>query len=292
MTGEVNGAPVQRLFAASLDALRRPQHGRIYDLCSGWWPGMPVAPAHPPFQVQTYRTPRGMRAEKAFSFSGDNEPNYAFISEVVSTTMHAGTHLDAICHVTDGPDDAWHGDYSAQQYLGDSGALRDDAAALPPMLTRGVLLDIPALLGIDTLPDSHPVGETDLRAACRRQGLTLQPGDAVLIRTGFMRDWPDAQRMNRIEQSGLSLDGAAWLRQFEPALIGADNTSLEVAPSQEAGEPQPVHRYLIRQHGIPILEWVYLEDLAAAAVSEFLFVCSPLPIRGATGSLVRPLAVV
>lgn len=292
MTDEMDGPAAQRVFSASLNALRRPEHGRIYDLCTGWWPGMPVAPAHPPFQIQTYRTPGGMRAERLFSYSGENDVNYAFISEVVSTTMHAGTHLDAICHVTEGPDNAWHGGYSAEQYLGDFGALRDDATALPPLLTRGVLLDIPAALGMETLPDSHPVGEADLREACHRQDLTLQPGDAVLIRTGFMREWPDAIRMSRAEQAGLALDGAMWLRQFKPALIGGDNTSLEVAPSKVAGEPQPVHRYLIRQHGIPILEWVYLEDLAAAGVSEFLFVCTPLPIRGATGSLVRPLAVV
>lgn len=292
MTSAAEGVVPRRLSEVALGALRAPEQGRVYDLCSGWWPGMPVAPAHPPFQIQTYRTPRGMRAQKAFAFSGENTVNYSFISEVVSTTMHAGTHLDAICHITDGEEDTWHGGYSADQYLGDTGALRDDATTLPPILTRGVLLDIPAVLGVDALPDMHPVGEADLRAACERQGVSLKPADAILIRTGFMREWPDVERMNRVEQPGLALDGAKWLRRFEPTLIGADNTSLEVAPSQEVGEPQPVHRYLIRQHRIPILEWVYLEDLAADGISEFLFVCLPLPIRGATGSLVRPLAVV
>lgn len=291
MTARIEGAVPERQFQATVDALHAVRSGTVYDLCSGWWPGMPIGAAHPPVQVHTYRTPWGMRAEKIFAFSGDNQVNYAFISEVVTTTMHAGTHVDAICHVTDGNDDAWYGDHPARDNLGDTGALRDDATQLPPFLGRGVLLDIPAALGVDVLPDGYPIDETDLRAACERQHTAIQRGDVVLIRTGFMREWPDPERMNRQEQPGLSLDGATWLRGFDPALIGADNTSLEVAPAPHAHEPQPVHRYLIRQHGIPILEWVYLEDLAAAGGTEFLFVCTPLPIRGATGSLVRPLAV-
>jgi kynurenine formamidase len=279
-------------FSASVEALRAVGHGKVYDLSSGWWHGMPTAPAHPPFEVLTYRTPGGMRAEQAFAYSGENEVNYAFISEVVSTTMHAGTHIDALCHVTEGEGDLWYGDHSSRQFLGDNGALREDASELPPIVTRGVMLDIPAALGLDVLPDDHAVGEADLRLACSRQQVTLRRGDVVLVRTGFMKQWPDADRMGRVAQAGLGLDGARWLREHEPMVIGADNTSLEVSPSQEAGEPQPVHRYLIRQQGIPILEWVYLEELAEAGVSEHLFVCVPLSIRGATGSLVRPLAIV
>jgi len=281
-----------RVFDVPLEPMSLPTKGRIYDLSSGWWPGMPVADAHPPFQVQTFRSPQGMRAESLFPYSGLNEANYSFISEVVTTTTHAGTHIDALCHITDGEDDCWHGGYSAKEYLGDAGALRDDATTLAPIVTRGVMLDIPAALGVTELAPSQPIGETELRTACVRQGLTLRSGDAVLIRTGFMQHWPDPERMNSAAQPGLSIDGARWLQSIGPVVIGADNTSIEVSPSIVPGEPQPVHRFLIRQSGIPLVEWVYLEDLASDDVSEFLFACSPLPIRGATGSLVRPLAIV
>ena len=74
--------------------------------------------------------------------------------------------------------------------------------------------------------------------------------------------------------------------------IGADNESLECQPSNRAGDPQPVHRFLIREQGISILEWVYLEDLAQDGISEFLFLCIPLPVTGATASMIRPLAIV
>jgi kynurenine formamidase len=234
-----------------------------------------------------------MRAERIFPYAnGVNKENYAFISEVVSTTTHAGTHVDALCHVTDGEDDSWFGGHPAHDYLSDFGALRNDASELPPYLARGVMLDVAGALGADQLAPGHPVGPQELEAACSVQGIELREGDVVLLRTGFMRRWPEPEAMSNPDQPGLSLDGARWLRSHNPALIGADNTSLEVAPSGVPGEPQPVHRYLIRQHGIPILEWVYLEDLAADNVGEFLFIALPLPIRGATGSLLRPLAMV
>lgn len=266
--------------------------GLTYDLCSGWWPGMPVAAAHPPFQVTTYRTPYGMRAEQLFSFApGGNDVNYGFISEVVSTTTHAGTHVDALCHVTDGLDDSWHGDHPARDHLGDFGALRDDASQLPPFLTRGVLLDVAGAMDTDVLPDGFGIGEAELVKACEQADIDLRTGDAVLIRTGMMSEWPDHPRMTRPAQPGLSIDGARWLHRHRPAIVGADNTSVEVAPSGVGGDPQPVHRFLLRRHGVLLLEWTHLEDVAAAGVTEFLFVAVPLPIRGATGSLVRPLAL-
>ncbi len=276
----------------SPELLTLPTAGTVYDLSSGWWPGMPLAPAHPPFQVLTYRTPRGMRSERSFAFEpGTNTVDYGFISEVVSTTTHAGTHLDALCHVTCGPQDTWHGDHSADEYLGDFGAMRDDASQLPPFITRGVLLDVAAALDTDILPDGFAIGPAELIGACEHQHVEPRLGDTVLIRTGMMSEWPDDARMSRTQQPGLSIEGAEWLRERGPVIVGADNTSVEVAPSGVPGEPQPVHGFLLREHGILLLEWVFLEELAAAQVSEFLFVASPLPITGATGSLVRPLAI-
>ena len=266
--------------------------GTVYDLSSGWWPGMPLAAAHPPFQVHTYRTPRSMRNEKALTSNPQlSGSNYGFISEVVSTTMHAGTHLDALCHVTSGPDDSWYGGHSADKYLGDFGATRDDASSLPPYLTRGVLLDVATAFGVEVLPDGFAIGAAELEKACERQTVEVRSGDTVLIRTGMMRDWPDKELMTRTEQPGLSLDGARWLYERGPVIVGADNTSVEVSPSGHPSEPQPVHQFLLHDQGVLLLEWVYLEDLAAAGIGEFLFVASPLGIVGATGSLVRPLAI-
>lgn len=250
---------------------------------------MPLAEGHPPFQVITYRTPAGQRAQKDVSFLQDNPLNFGWVSELLMCTMHTGTHIDALAHTTCGPDASWFGGHSSHDELGDFGPLSHDASQLPPLLTRGVLLDIPGALGVDQCSDAQPVGVDELRAACARQGIEPHAGDVALIRTGTMRHWPDESRMP--VGAGLSLDGAVWLAERGVVAVGGDNPALEVHPSGRTGDPQPVHRTLIRERGIPILEWVNQEELAQDGVSEFLFVCLPLTIRGATGSLVRPLAV-
>jgi kynurenine formamidase len=286
----MSGAPhIARRSEISLEALSIPRTGRIYELASGWWPGMPVAEGHPPFQVLTYRSPAGERNQNDVPFLRENPLNVGWVSELVIGTMHTGTHIDALAHTTFGPDAAWHGGHSSHTELGDFGPLNGDASELPPMLTRGLCLDIPGALGLDQLADAQPVGETELKLACDRQGCLPAAGDVVLIRTGTMRGWPEPE--SPPAGSGLSLDGALWLASLGVAAVGGDTSILEVDPSGVPDSPQPVHHALIFERGIPILEWVYQEDLAADGVSEFLFVCLPLSVRGATGSLVRPLAV-
>jgi len=273
----------------SLDALALARTGRAYDLSSGWWPGMPLSEGHPPFQVLTYRSPGGERNQGDVGFLRDNPLNVGWISELLMCTMHTGTHIDALAHTTCGPDAAWHGGHSSYTELGDFGPLNSDASELAPIVTRGVSLDIPGALGVDQLAASQPVGAPELEAACQRQRTEPGRGDVALVRTGTMRHWPDASRLPH--GAGLSLDGALWLADRGVVAVGADNVALEVDPSGRPGDPQPVHRTLIFERGIPILEWVYQEELARDSVSEFLFVCLPLTVKGATGSLVRPLAI-
>ncbi|MDQ0745978.1 kynurenine formamidase [Streptomyces africanus] len=275
-------------------ALALAGEGRVFDLSSGWWPGMPLAPGHPPFQVLTFRTPAGERAQGPrgdLEWLGDNTSRFGFISEILSFCAHSGTHIDALAHITSGENDEWYGGYSAREHLGDHGPLTHDASTLPPLVCRAVLVDAPRALGQDTLRPHQPVDADLISLALARQDVRLREGDVVLLRTGTMKHWPDTRAMTAVEGAGLDLDGATLLARHRPAAVGSDTAAVEVAPSGVAGEPQPVHRLLIRDLGIPLMEWVYLEELAAAAVHEFLLLCLPLPITGATGSPVRPVAI-
>jgi kynurenine formamidase len=159
------------------------------------------------------------------------------------------------------------------------------------MLVRGVCLDAPGMLGVERLEAGQGVGAADLERICERQGVEPRQGDVVLLRTGAMGLWPSTAALAAVEGAGLDLSGAEWLSARGVAAVGGDTSVLEVMPSGVEGDPQPVHRHLIHEQGIPILEWVSQEELAAEEVWEFLFVCVPLNVRGATGSLVRPLAV-
>jgi kynurenine formamidase len=276
-----------------IGALGEAQQGRLYDLASGWWRGMPGGSAHPAFNLITYRSPRGSRNEGDLDFMRPelNSVGFGFISEMLLSSMHSGTHIDALCHITCGDGDTWHGGYSADQHLSDHGPMANDAADLPPLVARGLMLDIPGLLGIAALPREFAIEAEHLERACARQGVEPGRGDVVLVRTGQMGGWPDRSRLDASEGAGVSLDGARWLQARQPAAVGADTAGFEVQPSGVPGDPQAVHGFLIHQHGVPILEWVNCEELARDQVSRFLFVALPLTIRGATGSMVRPIAI-
>lgn len=255
---------------------------------------MPGAAPHPQFNVLAYRTPRGMRAQRDLGMldPAENTVGYAWISELVMGTTHTGTHIDALCHITCGPESTWHGGHSADELLGDFGPLSHDASTLPPLIARGVLLDIPALLGVAYLPESCAIGPEELEGACVRQGVEIAADDVVLVRTGVMRDWPAGDSMAAEKDPGVSLAGAQWLSERRPYAVGADTVAFEVEPSGIQGNPQPVHVHLVRDSGILILEWVNCEELARDGVSTFLLLALPLPIRGATGSMIRPIAIV
>jgi kynurenine formamidase len=278
--------------ATVLQALSLPSRGTVHDLGSGWWHGMPSVSCHPQFNVLTYRTPRGLHNQRDFwMISDDNDKRFSFVSELVMGTSHTGTHIDALCHVTCGEHDEWHGGVSANDALGDFGALSHDASELPPMVSRGVLLDVAGMLGGDRLPPRFSIDDELLVRTAEAKGVELREGDVVLVRTGQMRDWPDTEAMAASDGAGVTIEGARWLSARRPSAVGADTASFERVPSGIPGDPQPVHLHLMFEHGIPIMEWVDCESLARDGVSEFLFVALPLNITGATGSMIRPIGI-
>ncbi|MSO96178.1 MAG: cyclase family protein [Thermoleophilia bacterium] len=276
-----------------LTALRSVTQGRIYDLEVERFRGMPIHPAHPQMEVVSFRTPRGIRNQGDQEWlKTRNSANMSFISELVMGTVHSGTHIDAFAHVTVGEDNHWHGGFSADDHLGDWGPLKGDASALPPIITRGVLIDVAGHKGVKVLEGSEGISSGDLKDALAAQSTELRPRDAVLIRTGYCSLYPDGERMKPYFGSGINADAARWLADQGAVVVGGDTESLEQLPSADPENPHIVHTVLLIEHGIHIVEMVYLEDLAADKQYEFLFIACGLKIRGATGSMIRPIAVV
>ena len=267
------------------------RHGRVYDLDCGRWHGMPTWDEHAPLQVLSYRTAHGIAVQNDQTWLAGSRDGFAWNSELVSGSMHTGTHIDALSHVTCGEDAHWFGGTRSADAMGDFGPLSHDAAAIPPIVTRGVLIDIAGAQGIEALPAGRPITADDLDAALERQGTELRRGDTVLIRTGYLSVWPDRERMAAIAGAGITLDAAKRLADAGAVAIGADNESLEQEPSSIPGAPLPVHVELLVERGVFILELVLLEQLARDRVHEFAFICLPLKVRDATGSMVRPIAV-
>jgi kynurenine formamidase len=280
--------PQRRLAAAAL-----MKRGRAYDLDAGRMMGLPLGPGQPQLTVISYRTSRGLMMAGDYFPDSPNGDCQGFNSELVTSSMHTGCHIDALAHITLGTDARWYNGVRAAEHLTDFGPRRSDVSAYPPILARGVLVDVAGDRGVERLPGGSGISRDELEAVLARQATSVGEGDVVLIRTGIMRDWPDGAKMREADGSGLQLDGAQWLADdVRVAAIGADNASVEMLPSGDPARPQPVHAFLLVERGVPLMEFVYLEELARDRVYEFFFIALPLKIAGATGSMLRPVAMV
>ena len=212
---------------------------------------------------------------------------FQFAEDSVMMPLHIGTHVDALCH-------AWYDDQLYNGYLGNTirsttGAARLGVEKMPPIVTRGVLLDLVRLKG-RVLADGESIGIADLQAAAAAAGVLPGRGDAVLLRTGWLEAQKGVKKVDFNAEPGIDADAAQWLAECCVAMVGADNFAIEVLPFPE-GKVFPVHQLLIRDFGMPLLEGLMLDPLVASGRHEFLFIASPLPIVGATGSPLAPVVV-
>jgi kynurenine formamidase len=264
--------------------------GKTFDLAVDFFVGMPsfTAAGDPPFAMWMSATPGGSLKDDPLGVGEAQNRMVSRSGDAFSMFTHTGTHIDALNHI--GYDGAVFNGFTEAEHLGSRHWLKAGADRHPPIVARGVLLDVAGLHGVEMLPDSHPIGAEDLKATLALQGTELRTGDVVLVRTGRMTVWPDADAFVP-DEPGLDLGGARFLAEAGAMLIGADNIGLERHPSGDPQSWQPVHTYLLAEAGIPILEIVDTEELAAEGVHEFAFIGACLKLRGATGSPIRPIAL-
>ncbi len=209
---------------------------------------------------------------------------FQFAEDTLVLPLHLGTHIDALCHAW--CEDCLYNGFPGNSVRSTTGALRCGVEKLPPLVTRGVLLDIVGLRGVS----DAVIGRADLQAAAAAAGVTLSEGDAVLIRTGWLEAQDAARGIDFNREPGIDVAAARWLAESGVAVVGADNFAVEVLPFV-VGTVFPVHQLLIRDFGIPLLEGLVLRRLAEAGGTMFLFAALPLPVVGGTGSPLAPVAV-
>ncbi len=296
MTAPTGPGPARELPAEQVvRAARLVRQGRMISLAATRYPGMPLFPGHPPFQVLNYRTPRGIRVTRAQPWGPINDAGLGYMAEYVMATSHSGAHVDALAHMTVGDDMHWYGGGRADEHLTDFGPTHLDASSLPPFFTRGVLLDAAGHRGLGCLPKGSPIDAAELDAICAAQRVSVERWDVVLIRTGYMSLWPDVDAMAANKTPGPDISAARWLLEKGVVGTGTDTETYEVQPAPDpgpSGNPQPVHTLLLIESGVYLMESLDLEELAHERIYEFLFVALPLKIRGATGSMVDPVAVI
>jgi kynurenine formamidase len=159
------------------------------------------------------------------------------------------------------------------------------------LMTRGVLVDVAGFKGVDMLPDTYEITVADLEGAIKKQNLTFQPGDAIIIHTGWGTLWDrDAARYAK-GNPGIGVKAAEFLIAKDPMLLGADTAPVEVSPNPDKLISLPIHQMALVVYGVHLLENLKLDELAAKNVSEFALVVQPLKLWGATGSTVTPAAI-
>jgi len=270
--------------------LGRIDGGRSYDLSVEYYVGMPswYGIGDPRYQFWLTHTPRGTAVDDPMHVGDAQNRHVSYTGSAVSMYTHMGTHIDALNHFgLNGK--IWNG-FRADDHLGDLGWKKTGAETIPPIVARGVLIDVAAAKGVEMLPEGYRVTRDDLVEALRRQKVALREGDVVLIRTGRMKLYGDDEAFMK-NPPGLSLGAAKYLIEDGGAMVlGADNLSFEAFPSEVEGNYIPLHTYLLAQKGAFIIELAFLDDLARDRVYEFAFVAGSLKFRGADAAPLRPIA--
>lgn len=253
---------------------------RIYDLEQPRYFGAPIFPSHAPgFVYNLHRRHEQGAGEMRTSASGT-----VYMSE------HSGTHIDALCHQAEQMH-LYGGQEINLHVQTSTGFTALGVETIPPLLARGILLDVARQRGGEAIEIGNPITRSDLEETARAEGVTIGAGDIVLVRTGNGALWHDESRYLRA--GGMNGAASTWLASLRVRAVGADNVAWDepgvIDPDLKVNLPG--HLILLARHGIYIIENLNLEELARDQQYTFTFLVLPLKMQGATGSPVRPIAL-
>ena len=244
--------------------------------------GMPIYPTHPPFHI-TLNNRHG-DIHRGCGFSSSNE--------LIITSTHTSTHIDALSHVSENGK-LYGGVDAAEAQQGTQLFKEHGVETIAPIFRRGVLLDIAKTKKVEVLAPAEEVTVDDLELARKNANVAINPGDVILLRTGWTAHWSNAQKYLGLDSKGtpgVAANGAEWLAAKKPFAVGNDTAAFEQIVQTDI--TMDAHRILLAQNGIHIIENLDLEELASSGRADFAFVTLPLRIKGATGSPLRPVALV
>lgn len=266
--------------AATLRGIAAVRSGRVVGLgveIQGGTRG-PAAPNRAP--VQHFM----MRDGGDYAAGVEERHGFGFCDDVIQLPTHGTTHIDALCHV-------WlqgrmYNNFPATEVTS-RGANRCGIDKLQPIVTRAILLDMAA--SAQTEP-GYAIRCGELVAAMQRTGVAPLPGDALLVRTGWLRRWREGQAQPLLSP-GLHHDCADWIVEQGFAVVAADNPAVEALPSRDPDSAVPLHLRLLRDNGIYLAELLDLDELSSMGQASFMLTIAPLRIKGGVGSPITPVAV-
>ena len=261
-----------------LRAARLIKTGEVFELGRVLSESMPM-PAGRRFEILTKRT----RNDPGTNHRGSNE------ELVVAEIGQVGTQFDTFSHQMIGS--SMYNCLKLEDIASRTGFTKLGVQQVGALVTRGVLIDVAALKRTPVLAENYEITPQDLQQALAEQKLTLQPGDAVLIHTGWGTLWGTDNGRYQGVSPGIGTAAAEWLAKQDPMLVGSDNTAVEISPNPNPQLAGPVHQIMLVVNGIHLLENLRLDELAARRAHEFALIVEPLKIQGGTGSTVAPIAI-
>ncbi len=275
--GDERGAANHMRPATVLRATQLIRRGEVIELGHVLHGSIPLGNRH--FEIY----PKPTAVNPLSNRRGSNE-------ELVVTELgQVGTQIDGFSHQSIG--NSFYNCFRVDETMTREGFTQLGIENVGTLMTRGVLLDIAKLKGVDMLPEDYEITTEDLQQALSRENLTLEPGDAVIINTGWGQLWERDVPRFLGRAPGIGVAAAEWLVTQDPMLVGADNQPVEIQPNPDPTISLPIHQIMLAVYGIHLLERMKLEELAAREVYEFALVVQPLKIQGATGSTVAPAAI-
>ena len=258
-----------------------PANQHIYDLEQTRYFGAPIHPGHAPGYFYTlHRHHERGAAEARTSASG-----------FMYTAEHSGTHIDALCHQAE--DFHLYGDREINSSIQTSQGFTElGAETIAPIVAHGVILDLARYRAVDRIVAGHPIRQDEVESTAQKQGVQIGEGDVVLVRTGNGALWKNPETY--LQAGGVTGSASQWLANKGVMAVGADNMAWDEMDlfDHDFNVTLPGHLVLLVRSGIYIIENLFLEELARDQRYEFTFVCLPLKLKGATGSPVRPVAIV
>lgn len=255
--------------------------GKVYSLA------VPTGPDTPAYGARSYSV------EIIPNPPGDSRPDgsqrVTSHDERVVTSMGIGTQIDGLGHL--GVDHHYYNGLTGAELRGPQGFRKLDLSNLPPIVTRGVVIDMARHLGKPMLQVGDVFNRKEIEAALRQQGLRLRKGDVVLFHTGWMKMADTDKRLFATSEPGLGEDGAQYLADLGVVAVGSDTIALEALPSVDPNRRFIVHQTLLAKNGVYILESINTAPLVADGVKEFLFVLGQPRFVGTVQMVINPIAI-
>lgn len=272
------------------EAARLVQRGRVYDLGHVLDEKVPAFPGRSFRQYLTTSAHLLNRRRPDTGPQGWGENNVNWIVEVVSSTSQLGTHLDALNHLQIG--DRFYNGHTLTDIAEEWGTNKLGIETVPQIITRGILVDVAGLYGVERLEKGYVISLAEVSAALDRQKMQVGRGDAVLFHTGWGDLWMQDNETYLSGEPGPGMEVAGWLVEQGVALSGCDTWSYGAVPPENPTMPFVVPQTLNVRHGLFIVENLFTSQLARDKVYEFMFILTHAQVRGATGAWVSPVAVV